>query len=122
MVTIVNYEPREKEGKTFYAITLQGEERIALSEETGNCYLTADKTTITTTFNEAACQMLIGKKLPGSIKRIECNPYLWKNKDTGEEKTIMHKFQYSPEETSAVMTANPPMQLQSVKPFMGMAA
>lgn len=116
MVTITGYQPREtQEGKTFFAITLQGEVKIAQSE-TGNFYLTADKTTVTTSFNEAMCQMLIGKKLAGSIKKVECEPYQYTNRETGEEMTLTHKFQYSPkEEANAVKSVNPTMQLHTAQ-------
>jgi len=114
MVTITGYQPKEKDGKTFFAITLQGDVRFAQSETTGNFYLTSDKASVTTSFNEIMCQMLIGKQLAGSIKKVECEPY------TTENGTFTHRFQYSPkEEASVVQSAMPIMQLQMPKQLQG---
>jgi hypothetical protein len=124
MVTITGYEPREKDGKVFYAITIQGEARMAQSEESGNFYLTADKTTVSTSFNEAMCQMLVGKQIAGSIQKMECEPYTYTNKQTGELVTLTHRFQYSPKEaTNVVQEATPAMQVTmqpqpQINPFM----
>ncbi len=116
MVTITGYEPREKDGKTFFAITLQGEARMALSKETGNFYLTADKVSVTTALSEVMCQMLVGKQLPGSLQKVECEPYQYTNKETGEVLTLTSKTQYSPkEDNNVVRSANPTMQMHTAQ-------
>lgn len=115
MVTITGYEPREKDGKTFFAITLQGEAKIAQSEKTGNFHLTADKTSITTAFSEVMCQSLIGKQLPGSIEKVECEAYGYTNKETGELMTLTHKFQYSPKEDTNAVKSAPTMQMHTAQ-------
>ena len=115
MVTITGYEPREKDGKVFFAITLQGEPRVAQSE-TGNFYLTADKASISTAFNEAMCQMLVGKQLAGNIEKVECEPYTYIHKETGNAIVQTHRFQYSPKEpANAVMSVNPTMQIHKAQ-------
>ena len=116
MVTITGYETREKDGKTFFAITLQGEVRMALSKETGNFYLTADKVSVTTPLSEVMCQMLVGKQLPGSLQKVECEPYQYTNKETGEVLTLTSKTQYSPkEDNNVVRSANPTMQMHTAQ-------
>lgn len=116
MVTITGYEPREKDGKIFFAITLQGEARMALSKETGNFYLTADRLSVTTALSEVMCQMLVGKQLPGSLQKVECEPYQYTNKETGKVLTLTSKTQYSPkEDCNVVRSANPTMQMHTAQ-------
>ena len=123
MVTIANAteRTRKSDGSIFVSLDLIGEPTVTISSN-GIPSLTAPRASLPSNLSLAVCKSLIGKQLPGSIQKIECEPYQYTNKDTEEVMTCTHKFQYSPEETSAVMTANPPMQLQSVNPFMGMAA
>ena len=114
MVTITGYEPREKDGKVFFAITLQGEAKIAQSEKTGNFHITADKTSVTTAFSEVMCQTLIGKQLPGSIEKVDCEPYSYANKE-GDLITLTHRFQYSPKEDSNAVKSAPTMQMHTAQ-------
>ena len=122
MVTIANAteRTRKSDGSIFVSLDLIGEPTVTISSN-GVPSLTAPRASLPSNLSLAVCQSLIGQKLPGSIERVECEPYQY-IKENGDVMTCTHKFQYSPEETSAVMTANPPMQLQSVNPFMGMAA
>ena len=85
MVTISGYNERiNKEGKPFYALTVQGGLEMVLSEETGRYYATAKQASVTSTFDEKTCQGLVGTKLPGKISRVKCDPFEYTIRETGE--------------------------------------
>ena len=95
MVKIVDVVKRQnKEGKEFNALILQSGLEIVKSKETGNYYATSKNASISSTFDDAACQNLIGKEIPGSVQRLECEPYAFTNKDTGEVLTLTHRWVY----------------------------
>ncbi len=95
MVTIVDFVKRQnKEGKEFNALILQGGVEFVRSLKTGRYYATAKKTSITSTFDDAMCQSLIGQQIPGSVQRVECDPYEVALKETGEVLTLYHRWEY----------------------------
>jgi hypothetical protein len=99
MVTITNYTPRiNQQGEKFFALTLQGGVSMVQSKESGNFYATANTTSVTSTFDEQTCKSLIGQKMPGAITKVQCEPYLYVIKDTGEEITISHRWVYVPDQ------------------------
>lgn len=101
MVTISGYAERDsKDGKKFYALTVQGGLEMVLSEESGRYYATAKQASVTSTFDEKTCQGLVGTKLPGKISRVVCDPYEYTVQETGEIITLSHRWTYSPNEAS----------------------
>jgi hypothetical protein len=101
MVTISGYAERESvDGKKFYALILQGGIEMVLSEESGRYYATAKQASITSTFDEATCKALVGTNLPGKIARIQCDPYDYTVKETGEIITLTHRWAYNPNEAA----------------------
>ena len=112
MVTISDYKTCiSQEGKEFFAITLQGEVSVSQSSN-GNFYLTANKASLPTSFNEKVCQALIGKTLSGSIQKVPCEEYEF-TRETGETVRLDYRYQYSPKEESAsAMQRQNPMEVQ----------
>lgn len=101
MVTISGYAEREnKDGKKFYALTVQGGMEMVLSETSGSYYATAKQASISSTFDEKTCQGLVGTKLPGKISKIVCQPFDYTVKETGEIISLNHRWVYSPNENS----------------------
>jgi hypothetical protein len=98
MVTIVGLEKRKNKLKDeeFTVMILQGDVVVAISKTTGKPYLTARKTSIPCTFEEKFAQFLIGQSLPGTIERLECDPYEFVIPNTKKKVTLTHTFQYSP--------------------------
>ena len=122
MVTITDYKPcTSQEGKEFFAIIMQGDVTVAQSES-GNFYLTANKASIPTSFNEAVCQTLIGKTLSGNIQKVPCESYEF-TRETGETVTVNYRYQYSPKEEDATVRQglNLVAQQQNAIPFMPFA-
>ena len=97
-VKITDYKLRESmEGKTFFALTLQGGIEIVKSSN-GNSYATVKKASMPTTFDEVTCQSLIGSELPGSIQKVECEPYNYTIQETGEVVLLTHRYEYIEED------------------------
>lgn len=103
MVRIVNYQQRQAEdGRTFFVLELQGGIEMVKSQETGKFYVTARKAVIPSTFDEVTCKALIGTELPGAVEKVECEPYEYVIKDTGEVITISHRFEYVEQEKAII--------------------
>ncbi|NHM02415.1 hypothetical protein [Flavobacterium difficile] len=95
MVRIVNYQKRTtEEGKDFFVLEIQSGISMVKSKETGKFYATANKASISSTFDELTCQALIGTELPGKVEKVDCEPYNYTIKDTGEVITLAHRFEY----------------------------
>jgi len=115
MVRIINFSERTSEdGKSFFTLEVQGGIEMVKSNSTGNFYATARKTSITTTFDEATCQALIGTELPGKVEKQDCDAYEYAIKDTGEVIELSHQFVYVPEETNSQAPQKPVHQEQNV--------
>jgi hypothetical protein len=97
MVTIIKTKvSQNKEGKSFVSIKLQGDPECIQSQQTGQLYLTAKVCYITTTFDLATANGLIGTKLPGTIVKVSSAPYQYPVKETGEVITLSHRYEYKP--------------------------
>ena len=95
MVRIINYQKRTtEEGKDFFVLEIQSGISMVKSKETGKFYATANKASISSTFDELTCQALIGTELPGKVEKVNCEPYDYTIKDTGEVITLSHRFEY----------------------------
>jgi len=95
MVTIIDFVKRKNsEGVEFNSLILQGGIELVKSRETGRYYANAKKTSITSTFDDAMCQSLIGIQIPGSVQRIESEPYKFTVPDTGEVLMLTHRWVY----------------------------
>ncbi|QMU27693.1 hypothetical protein [Adhaeribacter radiodurans] len=97
MVTIIDYKKRTtQEGKEFNVLVLQSDIEMVQSKETGRIYATAKTCTISCTFNDVICEGLKGRNIPGSIERMECEPYQYAVPSTGELITLHHTYYYNP--------------------------
>lgn len=102
MVRIVNYQKRMSENnKEFFVLEIQSGVTMVKSKETGKFYATANKATISSTFDEITCKALIGTEMPGTIAKVACEPYEYVIKDTGEVITLHHRFEYVDEVEAA---------------------
>ena len=98
MVTVSSYSVRtRKDGTTFIALELSGGVELVQSNNSGKFYATVRKTSIPSTFNETISKGLIGSQMPGSIVRVQVDPYQFVNQRTGEVLTLQHSFSYQPE-------------------------
>lgn len=103
MVTVSGYAERQSsDGRKFYALILQGGMEMVISEETGRYYATAKQASITSTFDENTVKSLVGTKLPGRITRVQCDPFDYTIKETGEVISLTHRWTYDPHESGSV--------------------
>lgn len=97
MVTIIGYsEHLNEDEEPFNALRIQGDVEMVKSTESGQYYATARETTIPSTFDDAKCEELIGKKLPGSIDRVPCEPYEYELPENGEKIILDFSWEYNP--------------------------
>lgn len=102
-VHIVDYKKRTNaENEPFFALILEGDVEMVQSQETGRFYATARRASITSTFGEETCKRLIGKEMPGTIKKHSCSPYEYEIPETGEVITLSHSYSYSLDEESSM--------------------
>lgn len=99
MVLITGYQKKQAGEKEFFMLELQGEDiEIVISQTTGLPYATTRRTWLSTTFNETMCMGLVGKQLPGTINKVEVEPYEFVVKETGETMTFDYRYIYSAKE------------------------
>jgi hypothetical protein len=101
MVTVINYAERtNSEGKSFVVLQLQGDLEMVQSKETKQFYATARRCSVTSTFSEDIAAKMIGKEIPGSIAKQECEPYRYTLPESGETIQLSHRWVFSPEEST----------------------
>ena len=116
MVTISDYRERQNsEGETFYALIVESGLEAVKSQNTGKTYFTKKKASVPSTFTEEECQSLIGEQLPGSIRKVSCEPYEITDESTGEVIQLSHRYEYfqegeTPEETVSEEKVEQPVQ------------
>ncbi len=97
MVKIIKTKiSQNKEGKSFVSLKLQGDPEFVQSMQTGKMYLTAKTCYVTSTFDEATANALIGKELTGTVERVPSEPYEYKVESTGEIMVLTHRYEYRP--------------------------
>ena len=103
MVTIIDFKKRKSaDGKEFAVLILQGEIETVRSKTTNRPYITARKTSIPTTLDEVFAKNMMGKELPGTIEKIECETYEFVNPETGKKLKLDYTYQYN--ESPATVT------------------
>lgn len=97
MVTVKGFAKRTaNEGGEFVVMELMGGLELIQSSKTGKMYGTVRTTSVPVTFDERTAATLVGTKIPGEIVRVECQPYDFTVKATGEVLTLQHRFEYQP--------------------------
>ncbi|MFD3003092.1 hypothetical protein ACFS7Z_22205 [Pontibacter toksunensis] len=97
MVTITGFAKRKNTAdEEFNVLLLQGEIELIQSKESGRFYATAKTCSIPCTFNEAMCQGLIGKTLPGNIEKVLVDPYDYHIPGTDEIISLDYSYYYDP--------------------------
>jgi hypothetical protein len=95
MVKIIDFVKRQnKDGEEFNALIIQGGLEMVKSNTTGRYYATSKKASVTSTLDDATCKELIGEKIPGSVQKVECQPYEFTLKETGEIITLNYRWMY----------------------------
>lgn len=96
MVKIIDFvQKQNKDGEDYFLLVVQGGLQIVKSKFTGRWYFTQKQANVGTTFDEATCKSLIGEEIPGSIVKVETDPYEYTVEATGEVITLTHRWEYS---------------------------
>ena len=99
MVTVSSYvNATTDEGETYIRLILTGDISMVKSETTGNFYATTRRCSISATFDEATAKLMVGKTMPGSIIKEECETYEYEL-DNGDIIELHHRWVYT-EKTS----------------------
>ena len=106
MVQVKNYHLREGDKGNYISLELMGDMELVQSTNTGRFYATARRCFIFSTFDEPTAKMMVGKQMPGSIVRKECDPYDYAIPETGEVIKLGYKYDYTPEEVKVVAKQN----------------
>jgi len=97
MVQISNFHRVEtKDGRTFISLELTGQAELVQSQSTGKFYATVRTCRIPSTFDAKVAESMIGQKIEGDIVRVQCDPYEYANKRTGEVMILQHSYAYQP--------------------------
>jgi len=95
MVEIVDYQKRmNSEEVEFNVLIVQSGLVIVKSRESGNYYASSQQASLPCTFDEEGCKKLIGQEIPGSIQRVECEPYEMEVEGSEEVLTFDYRWVY----------------------------
>ena len=95
MVTVSGYEQKKNQrGEKFIVLNLISDVVMEQSTNTGNWFANTYKANIVASFDEDTAKLMVGKQLPGSIIKQECDPYEYVIKSTGKKKILSHTFEY----------------------------
>ena len=99
MSTISGYALRKSnDGKQFISLQLHGDVEMVQSMNTGRFYATSKRCSMPCTFSEEVAKRLVGTRMPGTIERVQCEPYDYTVPETGEGVTLAHTYEYFPEQ------------------------
>lgn len=102
MVTVKACHLRQgKDEKEFVSLELMGDIEMVQSNKTGRFYATIRRCFISSTFDIITAERMVGKEMPGSIAKMECEPYDYTLPETGEVIQLSHTYGYIPEQLSA---------------------
>ena len=102
MVTVKNYHLREGDKGKYVSLELSGDIELVQSQNSGRFYATARRCFIFSTFDEPTAKMMVGKQMPGSIVRSDCDPYDYALPETGEVIKLAYRYEYTPVEGKVV--------------------
>lgn len=102
MVTITSFSVREgKDGKPAIFIEVTGEVELVQSMTTGRHYFQAKRASLFAALPESIVKTMVGRQMPGSIVRVPAEPYDFVTSG-GETITLAHRYDYQPDENSAI--------------------
>lgn len=111
MIKIIDTVQRENsEGEVFTAFVLLGKLETIISNS-GRKYMSAMKTSIPTTFDEATARSFIGSTLEGEIQRVATEEYDYTVPQTGEVIQISHTYEYVEQPTIKDAVFSQPIQV-----------
>lgn len=103
MVKIVDFKVNQtEEGNEFCTLIVQGGLEAVKSKQTNKTYFTVRTARVACTFTPDICKSLIGTDFPGTVKKVESEPYEYTVESTGETITLTHRYEYVSEEDAVI--------------------
>ncbi len=103
MVTVTNFHVRKtKSGESFVVLTISGGLEMVQSQTSGQWRAVVRKCQIPANFDETVAKSVVGTQLPGSIIRVQTDPYQYTDEKSGEVVTLSHSWSYSPDGVTVV--------------------
>lgn len=103
MVTIVDFKKVHSEsGRDYIRLIVQSDDLSIVTTDEGRTYVSAPKSSVISSFSVAMAKSQIGKKLPGTIEQVKCEPWTYVDKETGEQKIYNSRYSYIPENKEEV--------------------
>ncbi|RYZ28643.1 MAG: hypothetical protein EOP49_41295 [Sphingobacteriales bacterium] len=96
---------QRKNGETFIVLTLTGGLEMVQSPSSGTWKAMVRKCQIPSNLDEPTAKIVIGTQMPGSIVRVQSDPYEYTDKQTGETITLSHTYSYQPEGSTTLIAA-----------------
>ena len=103
MVTVVDYvKQKTEDGKEFIRLLLQGDDLTLCTTDEGRVYAKVSKASLIASISEEVAKQQIGKKLKGTIDKVDSEPWTYVIKETGEQRILNYRYQYNPTGMSLV--------------------
>ena len=104
MVTVTDYvKQKTEDGREFIRLLLQGDDLTLCTTDEGRVYAKVSKASIIASISEEVAKQQIGKKLQGTIEKVDSEPWTYViNKETGEQKILNYRYRYNPKGMSLV--------------------
>ena len=97
MVSIKSFKViTNDDGEDYCILILEGKVEMAKSSSTGKFYATTKTCNVPTTFDEEKCKDLIGSTMPGSIERVETDPYDYTIPGSDKTVQLTYTYEYNP--------------------------
>lgn len=85
---------KNKRGEEFVVLNLMSEPIMEKSPSTGNYFISTCKANVVASFDASVAGKIVGKELPGTIIKKDCDPYTYTVKGTGKQITMTYSYQY----------------------------
>lgn len=103
MVKVIDFKTRSNDlGKDFHVLIVQGGVEPIKSRTTGKVYFSTRTASVPSTFDEETCKELIGTSFEGKVVKVECEPYEYTLKETGETIELSYRYEYINEELEVI--------------------
>ena len=103
MVTVVDYvKQKSEDGREFIRLLLQGDDLTLCTTDEGRVYAKVSKASIIASISEEVAKQQVGKKLKGTIEKVDSEPWTYVIKETGEQRILNYRYQYNPTGMSLV--------------------
>ena len=98
-ISSITREKTDRYGKTYYEVAVSNEYPKIYSFLCGISFVPSN-------LSKSHLESLVGNKLPGMVKRVECKPYEITDPETGKKKTINHENRFFPAKEKEYFNSN----------------